>query len=326
MKPRARVVVWAGIALVVAVIAAIAVPLVATSQPSYLKRYHDLQRRYTTLSSSAHRGIPCLTCHDGKSGAAGVAARVGDFYGSLTGTPTVPSFTALAPPTDAACIACHSYGWSADASRTAKVPHPAHLRAITETRDCVSCHKWVAHEEAYQAKHTTMPFSAVCASYPCHVGTKAKTDCVNCHHVLQEGGVGWRTAHPAAVRANGPNGCLEVCHKAEQCEECHTTGKATSLPSSIATAGVVTIEQQHVKPDWLSQHGTIALQAPAKCQTCHVSEGECLDCHSQRPAFHGPQTTWLARHKDFAKDTRRCLTCHQQAWCDACHDPFKETR
>lgn len=321
-----RIAAGSGIVLALAAVAAVAIPLVATSQTSYLSRYHDLQRRYTTLSSSAHRGIACLTCHAAEPGLAGVVARVDDYYGSLTESRTAPVFTKLDPPADAACLACHRFGWSDEASRTAKVPHPAHLRALTETRDCVSCHKWVAHEETYQAKHTTMPFSAVCASFGCHVGTKASSDCVTCHHVLQEAKGDWRSTHPVAVRANGANGCLERCHKSSQCEECHTTGRASSLPSSIATAGVATIEQLHVKPAWLSQHGTIALEDPVKCQTCHISYGECQDCHSQRPAFHGPRSTWLARHKDFAKDTRRCLTCHEQSWCDACHVQFREKR
>lgn len=325
-KRPGRVAVWAGIGLAVAIVAAIAVPVVATSQTSYLNRYHDLQRRYTTLASSVHSDIPCLTCHAAKTGVAGVVARVGEFYGSLIETPTAPAFTELAAPTDAACLACHSYVWSDEASRTAKVPHPAHLRTITETRSCVSCHKWTAHEETYQARHTTMPFSAVCASFPCHVGTKASTDCVTCHHVLQERNGDWKAIHPTAVRENGPNGCLESCHEVKQCEECHTTGKATTLPSSIATAGVTTIEQQHVKPDWLAQHGTVALEGPAKCQTCHVSDGECLDCHAQRPAFHGPRSTWLTRHVPLSKDARRCLTCHRQPMCDDCHAQFKETR
>jgi len=313
-----------GIVLAVAIIAAVAVPVVATSQASYLHRYHELQRRHTTLGASAHRGIPCVTCHGAKGGVAGVSARMRDFYSTLEGTPTLPAFTDLDPPTDAACLACHTHGWSDDASRTAQVPHPAHLRTISESRDCVSCHRWVAHEEAYQAKHTTMPFSVVCASYPCHVGTKASADCVDCHHVLHEGKDDWRTTHPVAVRANGPNGCLENCHKSAQCEECHATGKATDLPSSIPTAGVVTIEQQHVKPTWLSQHGEIALEAPGRCQTCHVSDGECLDCHSQRPAFHGAPSTWLVRHVPLAEDPAGCLTCHEQPWCDSCHDQFRE--
>jgi nitrate/TMAO reductase-like tetraheme cytochrome c subunit len=308
---------------VLALAVAVGVAVAATSDAGFVNRYHELQRRYTTLQSSTHRGIACGTCHESRAGVAGLAARVNDYYGSLTGTPTLPTFNAFAPPSNEACLACHRYDWSDDASRTASVPHPAHLRTDTETRPCVSCHKWTAHEEPYQLRHKTMPFSVVCASFACHVGTKQQADCVNCHHVLQETKGDWRVNHPAAVRASGPNACLETCHKSAQCEECHTTGSSTTLPSSIATASSTAIETLHVKSGWLSEHGTIALQDPVKCTTCHISEGECQDCHAIRPPFHDPASTWLVRHKDVAKDTRRCLTCHEQPWCDACHAQFK---
>ena len=107
---------------------------------------------------------------------------------------------------------------------------------------------------------------------------------------------------------------------------CHTTGKTPEFASSPYPAGVQLIEKEHVKADWLEQHGTYALQDAARCKVCHVSEGECEDCHAIRPAFHDPKSTWLARHKDLAKDERRCLTCHEKKWCDDCHEKFKEMK
>jgi hypothetical protein len=321
-----RIVLWVVVALVIAALTAVGVALAFTSQSPFFAKYPDLARREVTLEASAHRGIPCVRCHTGARGSViENAALVGDFYSSLFATSTAPVFFSFTPPSSEACLGCHRDAWSQDSSKTANVPHPAHLRVASETRDCVTCHRWTAHEEPYQAKHTTMPFSAVCASFQCHVGTKTSLDCVNCHHVLQETAGDWVKNHPPVVRAAGPGGCLEFCHKSEQCVECHTTGRTPVLPSSLATASAGPIEQAHVKPDWLSQHGTIALQDPAKCSVCHISNGECVDCHSQRPAFHDPAATWLTRHKDLATDTRRCLTCHQQPWCDACHAQFKET-
>jgi hypothetical protein len=320
------------VALVVAAVIAVAViavtvALIVTSEPAFYARYTGLQRRHATLATSLHAGIDCVVCHTDPSTALGsAAARVGEFYSSLISTSTELAFVSFQPPTNDACLQCHRYDWSDTASRTVEVPHPAHLRSADETRDCVSCHKWVAHEEVYQAKHTTMPFSAVCASFQCHVGVKKSADCKNCHHVLQEAAGNWRDTHPPVVRAMGPNSCLEFCHKAEQCVLCHTTGKTPVLPSSIPTASAGPIEKAHVKTDWLAQHGTNALEDPAQCTVCHISEQECIDCHSQRPVFHDPISTWLTRHKDFATDERRCLTCHQLRWCEDCHAPFKETR
>jgi hypothetical protein len=321
-----RIALWSVAAIAVALAVAAGVALYSTSQPSYFARYGDLTRRYVTMSTSAHRGIACVTCHTDPRGPLATAVdRVGLFYGSLTTTSLVPAFLTFAPPSNDACLQCHRYDWSNTAATIAKVPHPAHYRVATETRQCVMCHKWVAHEEPYQAKHTTMPFSGVCASFPCHVGTKQPADCANCHHVLQTGPGGWLANHPNVVRANGPDACLESCHKIQQCQDCHTTGKTPTLPSSTPTAAVTTIESLHVQPDWLTIHGTVALQDPAKCQTCHISEGECQDCHSQRPAFHGSPTTWLVRHQTYGVDRQRCLECHQATFCDDCHAQFKET-
>jgi hypothetical protein len=312
---------------VVLIVAVVAVALVATSQASFFERYQGLERRHTMLAASEHSGVECVVCHtDPRTALAADAARVGEFYASLLSTTTDLQFMTFKPPTNAACSQCHLYAWSSDASRTAAVPHPAHLRVSDETRECVSCHKWIAHEEAYQVKHKTMPFSGVCVSFGCHVGTVQRADCGNCHHALAPDQTAWKTGHSTIVRANGPNACM-ACHKTSQCDECHTTGKATDLPSSVPTLGA-SVEAAHVKTDWVDKHGTPALKDPAVCTSCHISNGECLDCHAQRPAFHGSKTTWLVSHQPLGTDPDlpRCLTCHEKSWCDACHAQFREKK
>jgi hypothetical protein len=317
----AAMLVLVGIALVTA--------LVVTSAPAFLGGFHSLSQSYDTLQSSAHKNIPCDKCHaDPRGDFVYRALLVVDLYRGLFSKPKQPLVT-VAKPTREACLSCHRDDWSMEATRTTKVPHPAHLRVITETRDCVQCHRWVAHEETYEQKHTAMPFSSVCASFGCHVGWKQSTDCATCHHSLQGTSAEWRKAHPQTVKTSGANSCLETCHTADQCRECHTTGKTPTFSAGGVQTAVSTLEKEHVKSDWLSKHGTFALADQSKCLVCHVSEAECQDCHSRRPAFHGPQSTWLVRHKDFAKpasNPQRCLTCHQQSWCDACHKQFKEMR
>jgi nitrate/TMAO reductase-like tetraheme cytochrome c subunit len=317
-----------GVALVAVLVALVAVAVYFTAQPSFFAQYPQLQRSYTALQTSSHKGMRCDQCHVSRQNAAVYeAALVGEFYRGLVRRPRTPVFVRLPAPSREACLACHRYGWSDETSRTAKVPHPAHLRVATETRECVICHKWTAHEEKYQAKHTTMRFSTVCASFECHVGVKPANDCKNCHHVLQESLGAWKEIHPKTVRANGPNGCLETCHTADQCRLCHTTGKTPVFAATITQSGVKAIEQQHVLPDWMAKHGAMALADQSKCLICHVSEGECQDCHSKRPAFHGPQDSWLGAHQPIAKkNPQRCLTCHKQTWCDECHKQFKEMR
>lgn len=310
--------------LVVAVIIALGF----TSRPSFLARYESLERSFKTLDSSGHTGLRCDQCHvDSRAGVVRTAARVGDFYRGLVSTPSEPSFMRVGEVASERCLTCHEEDWSDDAKRTSKIPHPAHLRVASETRECVTCHKWTAHEEAYMEKHKAMPFSGVCASFGCHVGFKQPDECKTCHHTLQDAKGEWKEIHPQTVRSSGPNGCLESCHDADQCRLCHTTGKRPEFTGNVAQTGMKAIEREHVKKDWLKKHGSLALKDQQKCMACHVSLGECQDCHQRRPAFHGAKSTWLNKHQKLAKNNeKRCLACHEQPWCDECHKQFKEMR
>ena len=329
-KAHRRGVTWAAVAVVVGLILVVAsVGLLATSGPAFLGGYHALSQSYDTLESSVHTGIPCEKCHvDPRGAVAYRASLVGDFYAGLVSNPKQPRFVKMSKPTSDACLSCHRDDWSMEATRTLRVPHPAHLRVVNESRDCVGCHKWTAHEESYMQKHEAMPFSTVCASFGCHVGWKQADECASCHHSLQGNGAKWKDIHPQTVRASGPNACLESCHSADQCRQCHTTGKRPTFSGGGVQTAVSTIEREHVKTDWVAKHGGFALADQSKCLLCHVSEGECRDCHSKRPAFHGPQSTWLGKHKDVAKTVTspRCLTCHEKKWCEDCHKQFKEMR
>ena len=317
-------IVVAGVAVLVLLVA---VPLVVTSSPAFFSRYSTLSRRYSTLQTSAHRNLNCSDCHGEARGPVMYRlALVGDFYSSLFSKQKQPAFVKFENPGREQCVKCHLGAWSYQLARTSEVPHPAHLRVSTEKRDCTTvCHKWTAHEEAYMAKHKTMPFSGVCVTFGCHVGYKQPDQCDKCHHTIRPDKAAWKTAHPEVVRTMGANACLEKCHDSKQCQLCHTTGKMPVFAGLNAQSGTKALEAMHAKKDWIQQHGTQALLAPAKCQICHISEGECKDCHSIRPAFHGSTKTWLVAHKPLGKNKARCLACHTEAWCKACHDQFKET-
>jgi len=310
----------------VAIIAAVVVALIATSTPEFFSRYHLLERRYVNLQASAHEGIGCRACHETQPVANGVAL-VSDFYTTLFSAGETPEYFAFGPPENAACVACHEDDWSMDASRTATIPHPAHQRVADETRSCVGCHKWTAHFETWMDKHKQMPFSGVCVAYGCHVGTKQTDDCFDCHHVLHESNEQWRTEHPAVIQATGENACLEECHQVEQCQQCHTTGERPEFEGQPIETSMQSIEELHVRNDWTEvNHGTEALKDRAKCLLCHQSTGECDECHLERPAFHGPTSSWIGRHEKVASavDDPRCIECHEQQWCDDCHEQFKE--
>ena len=305
---------------------AVIVALVATSTPEFFSRYHLLNRRYVNLEASAHADIGCRSCHETQPVSNGLAL-VGDFYSSFFKRGNTPRFFQFAPPRNEACLKCHVDDWSHDATQTARIPHPAHTRVASETRTCVDCHKWTAHLETYMQEHKKMPFSGVCVAYGCHVGTKSTSQCFDCHHVLHESGEQWKTEHPNIVKTTGENACLERCHKVAQCQECHTTGKKPTFVGLRIEVGMKSIEQLHVKPEWVERyHGPEALKDKSKCLRCHQSQGECDECHRQRPAFHGATLTWIGRHQKYATSVTdpRCLTCHKKPWCEDCHKQFKE--
>lgn len=322
---RTRVIGIAAIAVVL-LAAAIAVPLIATSSPYFFSRYHLLNRKYVNLEHSAHEGIGCRSCHETEAVSNGIAL-VADYYTSLVTSETLPRYFTFGPPRREACLACHAQDWNSESTRTARIPHPAHQRVASETRDCVKCHKWTAHLETYMVKHKAMPFSGVCVAYGCHVGTKTTEQCFNCHHVLHENSEQWKTEHPRVVKATGQNACVESCHQVAQCQECHTTGKRPAFTGLRIEVGMKAIEKLHVKPDWTTKyHGAEAIKDQAKCMLCHLSDAECGECHLQRPAFHGSVATWIGRHKKSSTkvDDPRCLACHKRPWCEDCHRQFKE--
>jgi hypothetical protein len=325
MKRLPLIISLAVVGLVLVLVAAVAIPLFVTSSPAFFSRYSVLTRRYDSLQQSVHRGLTCNDCHGEQRGPVAYRlALVGEFYRSLLTRQKEPALVKFAPPTRQTCLKCHSDAWSTSLVRTAKVPHPAHLRAADEKRDCVTCHKWTAHEEAYMQKHKTMPFSGVCVSFGCHVGFKPADECTTCHHTLRPDSE-WLKVHPTAVASIGPNACLEKCHDAQQCRTCHTTGKKPVFNGLTAQSGTKAIETAHASKAWVLQlHGPLALADQSKCLICHVSETECQDCHSQRPAFHGPTSTWLVKHKALGTNKARCLECHQESFCKQCHDQFKE--
>lgn len=325
--PRwSRIIKITAVAVVLALGVAVAVPLVVTATPEFFSRFHLLERRYVNLEGSAHEGIGCRMCHQTRPIANG-AELVAEFYMSYVTTDTTPRYFDFGPPRREACLQCHAGDWSTETDRTDKIPHPAHLRVASETRNCVDCHKWTAHMEPYIEKHKTMPFSGVCVAYGCHVGTKTTEQCFDCHHVLHESGEQWQTAHKSIVRSAGQNSCVESCHGIDQCQQCHTTGKRPEFEGLPIEITMKAIEELHVRPDWTQRyHGAEALKNTDDCLRCHVTESECDECHLQRPAFHGSTDTWIGRHSKQSDtvDDPGCLACHDKAWCEDCHRQFKE--
>ena len=308
-------------------VVAVGIALASTATPEFFSRYHLLERRYVNLGGSAHEGIGCRTCHETNALANG-ASLVGDYYQSIVATSNqTPRFFRFGPPENDACLSCHEADWAMKAERIERIPHPAHTRVASEERPCVGCHKWTAHFEEYMEKHKEMPFSGVCVAYGCHVGTKTTEQCFDCHHVLHDDAEQWTKKHPVTAKRTGQNACIESCHTVKQCQQCHTTGVVPKFDGLPIEVTMKSIEELHVKADWTkTYHGAEALKGRDRCLKCHQDEGECGECHLQRPAFHGSTKSWIGRHKKHTTelDDPRCIECHKQAYCDDCHKQFEE--
>lgn len=330
-QPRRRhsVPAIAAAVLVAAAAIALTVGLVATASPSFYSRYSRLQPRYKTWLSSKHRSVSCSECHAGGQ-SAGVyrLALVGEFYRNLAGRKTgSPTLVGIESPTRESCLKCHEDAWSIDSLRLMKVPHPAHVRVSDEKRDCVKCHKWVAHSEKYQERHKSVAFTGICSSFGCHAGTKSMKDCRYCHHTQSFAPVTWRSLHPRAVESRGANSCLDYCHKITQCRTCHTSGKNPFSEKGSAPKRLTGLIAKHSGPGWDDIHGKEAQLGKDKCFYCHGSVEACRECHSRRPAFHGQKSSWLQRHQKAGKrNETRCLACHAKKECVDCHNVFKEGR
>jgi hypothetical protein len=319
----------AGGVLALAVVGVLAVGLIVTARPAFLGSYSGLEQEHSTLLASAHSDVGCEGCHTEtpQEAAAYRVALIGDFYRGLVDKQEQPHYVQIETPTNAACKRCHLEDWSSDASRTAQIPHPAHLRVAEVEEECVECHKWTAHNEEYIERHKEMPFSGVCASFGCHAGFKTVEECQTCHHAVQEDEPQWISEHPETVRDIGPGACVEACHTNAECRQCHTTGVRPEFPALEVDPALRVVEREHVKDDWMEAHGDYSLDDDSLCFECHVSTDECNACHSIRPDFHGSKDTWLNKHAEFSEDEeaeRRCLACHEKDWCEECHDQFED--
>ncbi|MFN7953477.1 MAG: cytochrome c3 family protein [bacterium] len=116
-----------------------------------------------------------------------------------------------------------------------------------------------------------------------------------------------------------------TCHAAEgapsDCATCHEQRRPDVRPPSHRGAG------------WLESHGFEAERAAANCHWCHEGSRRlafpesglaatefCVSCHTtMRPRSHVAR--WdQSLHGRFAQhDRRRCATCHEAEFCEACH-------
>jgi len=135
----------------------------------------------------------------------------------------------------------------------------------------------------------------------CHT----EESCVACHSAPDA-----PTYHPVnftlqhSAAAYGQTMECQNCHSQEQfCRSCH-------VEQGLGSRGRLGPGYHDGQAVWLFQHGAAARQQLETCASCHT-QGECLQCHSQKGAFkvnpHGPD---FDPERAQSRNGQICLACH----------------
>ncbi len=189
---------------------------------------------------------------------------------------------------------------------------------------CKSCHKLtVPHSDEFRKFHgaTGRKNPSVCRN--CH---GFKEMCSNCHHVGASNRVPWIKRHGASVDKNGPETCVEKCHKKNDCVKCHQ--RRDVVPGSHKRAGFV-----RKGGEALGTHAATYKKDGAICTFCHSGDQGnlpnskfCKSCHKlPMPHEINDGSEQKFEHKEgFQKKTYKksqCARCHEAKFCNNCHHP-----
>ncbi len=256
---RRRPALWIALAIVLAVTAALVVPVISTLQPDYYRRYQALGLRMDHWETSTHSRISCIECHvnPGVGGLLAFAAKsVPAFYSQLVQGPDDTNL--LAPPERTACQKCHTTFRSVAPSGDLLIPHRAHVEVLE--LECTTCHKDLVH--SVNRRGFNRPEMESCIEQ-CHDGDTATDECVKCHTRKQTPET---HARPDWLQVHGTMAASEdcgVCHDwtPGYCGECHANRPASHVGN------------------WKTDHAEQARQRGDGCVVCHGGEEFCKQCH-----------------------------------------------
>jgi hypothetical protein len=213
------------------------------------------------------------------------------------------------------CTTCHQTNFCGDCHGT-PMPHSTEFKEPKDAKD----------PKGHPAVSKVMPDKCVM----CH--TKDEPNfCNECHHGKKvdytfDPAQPWVQQHPKAVDKSGLKSCLDKCHVAKFCADCHTTNKV--FPASHKQA-----YWTHPQTPTVTQYGSVAASATAvhavtaqksteQCEVCHgpggVNAPFCAACHK----LEMPHTKEFKQFhaKTGRQDPKVCLNCHN--WpqlCSNCH-------
>ncbi len=241
----------------------VALPGFIASQPTFMNRFSNTQKFYSTWNHSTHAEVSCQSCHikpDRLSQLAFNARMVGEFYLSVVSAGRRP--TLFKAPPNAACANCHGTNRTVSPSGDLKIPHRAHV--IVLKLACVHCHKYVVHFKNPEGTHT--PRMATCLV--CHDGKKAKNACTSCHKKktfpVSHRSATWLVIHPSQTKKVD----CRSCHGWVKawCRECHER-----KPRSHGDR-------------WRTLH-QYKVRARRNCEACHPRPF-CVRCHGEVPQLN----------------------------------------
>ncbi len=272
-----------------------------TSRSSFCSNCHEMGPYYSSWQASSHSGTECKDCHIPPGFVGYVQTKLFSFrelWVHITGGKEPPLAVTREIP-NSSCFRCH------------KTPEDLILgdspfsHQIHEEELCVTCHLRMVHADVNPPYYQAPGAMATC--FECHDGTRAASECADCHTAPHEplgecgtchNAVNWSDVtfeHPFP-RTGG--------HAGLACTDCHVIG-----------AGAEIIP------------GTTLARAETACISCHGDRHngltDCTRCHSVagwRPAdFRHPG---VGEHIPFGEHRLSCSSCHPSGYAShscSCH-------
>ncbi len=257
-RRRHRIVKWGAIALGIALVVALVLPVVSVLQPGYYRRYPALAQRMDHWAVSTHSRISCTECHvnpGAREFAAFAIKAIPAFYSQLVSGPSTTNL--LSAPKREACQRCHTAYRTVSPAGDLLIPHKAHVQVLG--MECVTCHKNLVHTP--NRRGFNRPEMEGCLA-TCHNGDTASDKCTDCHTRKQTPDThdrkDWLQTHGKMAETIDCAQCHDWTPK--YCEECHKLRPASH-------AG-----------NWKKDHGPVAKQRGDGCLVCH-QEKFCKECH-----------------------------------------------
>lgn len=276
----------------------------------------------------SNRGITCLQCHAG----IGSAGDEGPLH-----LPSAATCTGChqRPHDTRDCSTCHGVRHTRERAALARehlrFSHAQHVPTLGG--QCVPCHAAAGAVDQDQLR----PPMAQCFTCHAHKDQWQSNRCDACHvdlpreavkpasHVVHDGDF----VREHGIRAASAKDLCATCHEEPFCLKCHGVSVA-ALPWRLSFDRP-TLTGLH-RAGFRSRHADEARAAPGTCQSCHVADRFCADCHTRERvgarAGESPHPkNWVqARGGEHGRAARMdplaCASCHGgagEALCVGCH-------